>query len=458
MLGHRRGGRHGVAGRRLAGLATSISLFLVVSGAATPTASAGQAFGTTSVDPSPDLNMGVTPSPGDVAFRQEFGLRSDSAWVASVDAAPDADRTYGVALTTDEANGLRTRDSISNQIGPLTDALEQTGSFGGLFIDQAAGGVIDIATTSDPASLTSVINAGVPAGATTRTRVVQFTYDELSALKSRISSDFDVWKEKGAILASVGVDVRENRVAVSVAGTNDDATLSEIAVMYGPEVQVTAGELPVLAACVDRTNCGSPLKGGLWVSAPGWACTATLQARSSSAPYQHYGMTAGHCINDAGISATWSHHSTAIGSGAFNGFYNNSLADIGLFWASSQPTPRNLVYASSHLDIRNITGELTDAQQPVGAQICKSGANSGWLCGQVTATNVDTTYGSVRIFDTWRTNFGGLNGDSGGTMMNNITSIGGVLSGFVGSSTIYSTIDNVKLTVGIVPCYTAACP
>ena len=167
-------------------------------------------------------------------------------------------------------------------------------------------------------------------------------------------------------------------------------------------------------------------------------------------------LTAGHCLADTGLSATWYHHGSAIGKGYTHGYFEGSMADAGaIMWSESGA--RNRVYASSKSDIRNITGSRSNSAQAVGVAVCRSGQTSGWKCGQITATEVSTRVDGVLILHTWWTDFTSAGGDSKGAMMNNGTLAMGVASAMTSSQTVYSTIAYTQQGIGVRPCYTATC-
>lgn len=84
------------------------------------------------------------PSPTDgesyeMGLRAQFGLRSDLPYVRTVDADPSSttDR-LGIPLTPDEAADIGARSDTARALGTAAQDLD---GFGGIWIDQAAGGV-----------------------------------------------------------------------------------------------------------------------------------------------------------------------------------------------------------------------------------------------------------------------------------------------------------------------------
>ena len=389
-----------------------------------------------------------------IQFRSTYGFRSDEEFVSAAEADPFLSREYGLALTENEVAEMHRRDAVATNIVLLSAYLANEERFGGLFLDQSAGAVVDVAYAGDPDSIQSKVNSLAPAGANVRIRHVQYTLAELSALQDRVTQDADMWRTSGVIIASVGVDIRGNRTRVAVADLTGEAA-GKLADEYGPRAEIVGGEAPAPASCVSRSDCASPLKGGLWIVSGGFACTSGFLGRPGTAPTPLYMMTAGHCLQDSGLAPNWTHHGVVIGHGAFEQYYNGTNADIGAINATESGA-KNQVYANSPTDIRSITGHLLISQQPVGATICRSGASSGYRCGQVAQTNVDTWVGPYLVHHMWVTDYPSSGGDSGGSMINGFNAAG-IFSALTSTNSYYSTIDWIVTEHNVRPCYSASC-
>lgn len=101
-----------------------------------------------------DVSVASAGSPSErdqmeIAFRQEFGLRSDLAFVhqvrADASATSPGEDVYPVPLTPVERADMDRRREVEAQLGPAQAYAEQhAASFGGMYIDQAAGGVLTL--------------------------------------------------------------------------------------------------------------------------------------------------------------------------------------------------------------------------------------------------------------------------------------------------------------------------
>lgn len=389
-----------------------------------------------------------------IDFRKEYGLDSDAETVARYEADASLSRSYGTALTKDEELELRRRDVITSSLDSLVAELEKQPAFAGIYFDQLAGGVIDVATTEDSATMALIATRFAPEGAVVRTRMVANSMGTLRDLQAAVTGDLEDWRASGVRFASVGVDVQKNLLRISVVDLTADA-MAKIEAKYGPAVDVVPGEEAQTGSCVSRTNCGAPVKGGLSITGGGWVCTSGFGGKLLSTGRLLL-LTAGHCLKDSGLAATWYHHGVSVGQGWQHTFFNGSKADVGsTLWAETGA--RNWMYASSNLDIRNILSSKSNAAQVVGATVCRSGQTSGWRCGTIAQTAVDTVMSGVLIYHMWWTNYVSAGGDSGAAMMDNGTSAMGIFSGGTSTQSIYSTIYWIGQAAGVRPCYNTAC-
>lgn len=208
-------------------------------------------------------------------------------------------------------------------------------------------------------------------------------------------------------------------------------------------------------ACVSRTNCGDPMKGGLWItSTNNWSCTSAFNGRDSFSG--RYLLTAGHCIVDAGIGTYWTHNGSSFGQGVNQTFYNGTRADAGLI-AHAGGGDRNLIYASGPTDVRHMTSGAGNGAQSVGGGVCRSdGRNNLYTCGTITKADYTVTVSGNLMYHQWEASFGTAYGGSGAPMMYNYT-IYGIFSASTATRSTYSTLDGIWYELGVRPCLDAAC-
>jgi hypothetical protein len=273
-------------------------------------------------------------------------------------------------------------------LDPLTLALETDPGFAGIHIDPLAG-IIDIATTSDAKDIEPKL---VPFRANNigfRVTKVDFTLAELSELQATVERDLDSWRGLGIKITSIGVDVRTNRVVVTLANLSVDT--SPLLTKYGPGLVVSPSEEVIrTAACVSRSNCADPIKAGLSIQDYyGAACTSGFVSKDKAWPGAYYLMTAGHCLDVNGLGVDWLHNGSTFGSASSAFYYNGTNADAGYVLLSVVANPGNQLFVTP-TTIRSVTTYASNSGQPQGAWVCRSGATSNWTCGQIVLTNVTT--------------------------------------------------------------------
>src|SRR5450759_192233 len=80
-----------------------------------------------------------------VAARAALGLPTDPTYVAGVAADSTADTSFGVPLTPAEIADLRARPDAAALDPMVSFARRHPADYGGTYIDQAAGGIVDVA-------------------------------------------------------------------------------------------------------------------------------------------------------------------------------------------------------------------------------------------------------------------------------------------------------------------------
>ncbi|RBY78568.1 hypothetical protein DQ239_08440 [Blastococcus sp. TF02-09] len=102
----------------------------------------------------------------EIQLRSMFGLRADLSYVRAVDADPESTTDQlGIPLTPDEAADIDARSALGPTVRALVAAAEDLDGYGGIWIDQAAGGVIHLAVAGTwPEETTRLLRSLVPAG------------------------------------------------------------------------------------------------------------------------------------------------------------------------------------------------------------------------------------------------------------------------------------------------------
>ncbi|HEY8239408.1 MAG TPA: kelch repeat-containing protein, partial [Candidatus Limnocylindrales bacterium] len=258
----------------------------------------------------------------------------------------------------------------------------------------------------------------VPGDAKVRFERVKHSQKDLETVQQRINADLGAGRLEGRGILSTAIDTRANAVVVG-ASRVDDELRDALVRAYGDSVVVTL-EGPSQggdAGCVSRTDCG-PAKGGIRiVRTAGGYCTSGPMVRVLGSNALRI-LTAGHCLaltGGTGTSKTWTHSGSGLGWSEFHTWGNGADADVGLVNPSSYPVggPRNLLYRSSHTDVVAITSWKPTAEQIQGSLVCRSGAVSGYVCGEITLTNKTKSVDGGSIDHQWVVDFDACPGDSG---------------------------------------------
>jgi hypothetical protein len=178
---------------------------------------------------SPSMEAAHVLSPAEVAqaiaVRREFGLREDEAWVRAVAANPAAVMDFGVPLMPFERDEIMRRPNGEEGITiALQDYLgEHADVSGGLYIDQARGGIVTILVTDDPAPHQAALAELIGADAPVAVRQVRWTESQLRDLQERIGADQAFLASLPAQMKSSGVLIVDNVVELSISSAVPDA-------------------------------------------------------------------------------------------------------------------------------------------------------------------------------------------------------------------------------------------
>lgn len=157
-------------------------------------------------------------------FRDDFGLRSDLAWVRLVGADPGSDRTtYGVPLTADEIAELARRSNALEDIrGPVLDYAIAQSDYAGAWIDNDRGGILVVQFAGPVLKHHAALFSMVRPGAPLEVREVRWSQAQLDALQGQLGADADWFLTIPAYLYGDGTNVVTNRFEVQVSSADPD--------------------------------------------------------------------------------------------------------------------------------------------------------------------------------------------------------------------------------------------
>lgn len=168
----------------------------------------------------------------EIRLRAQFGLQSDLPYVRTVDADPSSttDR-LGIPLTPGEAADIEARSAT---VRVLHAAARDLDGFGGIWIDQPAGGVVHLAMAGSwSEETTQRLRSLVPAGQRLVLDEVAVSLAELESLLERLDgavlSDPSVREH----LAGLYLEEQNNAVRLTMLTDTPQETLDRIAQDFG---------------------------------------------------------------------------------------------------------------------------------------------------------------------------------------------------------------------------------
>lgn len=359
-------------------------------------------------------------------FRETFGLRSDAGYVLSLVTDASLPRAeWGVPLTDQELNEMDRRRSISEALDDLYAYIGSTeDTFGGLFIDQAAGGVVDVAFTKDPESHHSALIKLLPPDTALRSRVVDHTWRELQQLQDVVNGDGSWHASIGTIVFSTSPIPQLNQIEVGVSDDSADIK-AEFAKRYGNAVVAVPSGAAEFTACSSRESCAGPsFRGGVKITGPSYPCSnAFFVYQNGVVRY----MTAGHC---ASIGSVYTHPGLPGGMSTVkdNSYADNTTADAATVGNVTGTWNNDWIYRTS-TTVWDI--DTYDTGIGVGDPVCLSGYRAAATrCGTILTTSVDVCVASCAtsnpfmLLDQIKASYTWYFGDSGGAVHNGSMAMG----------------------------------
>ena len=336
--------------------------------------------------PAAGVTSPFAPTARELGFRTAFGLTSDVTTVSRATATLAISPNWGVRLTDDEEADLAARVVIAEKLPAVRDVLEADAGFGGLYIDQAAGGIVDVAATSDrAAAIQSALANLAPAGARTRVRIVSNSLASLGTLKETISDEMTARTPLGVNVYLVRVDIPANLVRVGVDRSNYETTVTNLEDRFpGAPLAVEPSDPPIAAACTGRLNCSPPMRAGVKITDPA-GCTSNFMATAGAI---NYVLTAGHC---GAVGNNFKHNGASIGVADKTAFKNGGFADALRIKLNNANLKSNLLYVTLTTQ-RPITSVMPLNGDVVGSPVCASGYVTEFFCGAVTDVDADGLY------------------------------------------------------------------
>lgn len=356
----------------------------------------------------------------ELRFRDEFGISTDRAFVTALAPSPG----YPVRMSGPEQADWDRRMRIDEGMGPLLDYGELNHTeFGGLWVDQAAGGVIHMGFTSGIERHRQAALALAPREAEIEVHTTARSLTELDELQAFIDGDVAFQESVGADIQMSMVNTPLNVVTIGVGPLSAESrrALDE---RYGDDaIEVLHGGRGSTTACTSRSNCiGPPLRGGVSGS---YGCSLAYYVVQDG---DYRILTAGHC---AALFSSWSHAGVALGTMVSRSWAQNKTADAAtISGASAASLKSNRVYATG-AGYSQLTSSQASSADYVGQAVCLSARMADAVrCGQIRSKDVTITLSGVTLKNQRVASYSYQSGDSGGAVYSATrTSAYGVQSG-----------------------------
>jgi YD repeat-containing protein len=333
-------------------------------------------------------------------FRQEFGLRSDEAFIRQTyddPALAGSIDDYGIPLTVAEQADMESRLAVQDQLDVIDDYGQGSApeTYAGVYLDQLQGGAVYVGFTQDVASHMQALRNLFPYPDALHSFTADQTLVQLEALSDRVEADIPDLEASGVPVESISTDLPQNRVEVAVPDP-DPAMQAELDSRYGSDVELTQGQVEL----AHRNFYKRPLWAGLFINIPGYlrfGCTNDFSARrqidtvGGTPVYAYFTLTAGHCHE---LTDVWQQGGERIGRLKQHTFTNGSNVDsANIKLDDSDDATRKLFITRD--SYRRVTAQ---AGSHVGDFVCGSmGRQNLVLCGKVRDTDFRANYAAEGV-------------------------------------------------------------
>ena len=224
-----------ITGRRAATLIALVALGVAACAPAGPASPLAPAA--TDAAPSPPAEASLAPEILEaIALRQELGLRSDAGWVQAVAANPAAVLDWGVPMMPFEVAQIESRPGGEDgTVGAVQAYLAAHPDIaGGLYIDQANGGIVTMLVTEDPEGHAAAVREEIGPDVPLAVRQVRWTEQVLTDVQQRLFDDRAFFDSLPARMTTTSTDIIANQVVLTISSAVPDAAQRIIA-QFGAE-------------------------------------------------------------------------------------------------------------------------------------------------------------------------------------------------------------------------------
>lgn len=407
-----------------------------------------------------DENSGISEEIKEmIELRKEFGLEHNALNLSNLmDKKQLKPSEYlNIPLTVEEELEISTRiemqekhlPDFKKQINTVLDSSE----FAGLFIDQAAGGIVKVGLT-DKANDKSAKKEKLKSIFPNKNRIEFFeakvSLNQLDDTHEQVAKKITEFAEQGIVITGINTDIINNRVEIGVeklSSENERILLD----FLGSAASYTLLLEEKVSTPTSRNVWYGDMQAGLRIvnSTRATACTSNIGITDGYG--QYYVLTAGHC---AILYQKFTQGGTTIGQVERHTGYNGTNAD-----AMAIRVPKSYANTFAYLNYskqRRFTATQSTSSDSVGEIVYMSGISSGVKSGRITSLNYTAYYpnhGKGTYYKQRLASYPTVGGDSGGPVYTS-TTLRGIQSGIRSDGTaIYSHIGWALYELNMKPAY-----
>ena len=318
--------------------------------------------------------------------------------------------------------------------------------YGGTYISDDSSSVIlqivkeNIPESTDSRALTTY-NKIVNMDQNIKIEYVKNSYSKLNEINNKLVKHYSSKSTDISNLSSHYVDIFSNKVIVELLDNSSEKTL-ELKQNVLKETKDLTSEVIEFKIGRKQQNHATSLNAGQSIATNGIPNNCSMGYRVKINGVSGY-ITAGHCFNGTGESAT---------GGTATRYKESGTVDAAFVQTTSSYTPTNTL-AYKPFGIADLNATMSPVLS-VNTVVAKSGYKTGYTTGQIKSLNYSGTYDGIYFTNLIAANYSTAGGDSGGPVFTPGSSnslVAGINKGtssygsaFVNADQIYSAFGYIR--------------
>lgn len=318
--------------------------------------------------------------------------------------------------------------------------------YGGSYISDDSTSIIlqiveeDIPKSTNARALTTY-NKIVNMNKNIKIEYVKNSYNELNEINNRL---VDYYSSTGADISNLSshyIDVFNNKVVVELLD-NSSEKISKLKqnVLQQSRSSLTSDVIEFKTG-VKQQNHATSLDAGQPIATNGVSNNCSMGYRVKINGVSGY-ITAGHCFNGTGESAT---------GGTVTRYRESGTVDAAFVQTTSSYSPTNTI-AYKPFGIANLN-TTTCPVLSINTVVAKSGFRTGYTTGQIKSLNYSGTYDGIYFTNLIAVNYSTAGGDSGGPVFlpsNSSSLVAGINKGTSSYGSVFVNADKISTAFGYV--------